>query len=239
MPLYTQDPRKILFLDIETVSAVHKFDELSPEWQNLWNLKTAYRDEEVSASDFYEKRAAVMAEFGKVICISCGYIVQEEGRSILRVKSFSSDNEKEVLEAFAKLLNHHSLSSHLLCAHNGKEFDFPYMSRRMLVNGIKLPSQLNTSGAKPWEIPHIDTMEMWKFGDYKNYTGLKLLTQLFGIPSPKDDIDGSQVGNVYWLENDLERITKYCEKDVVALTQLFLKIEGHNTIEEKDILFST
>ena len=125
----------------------------------------------------------------------------------------------------------------VLCAHNGKEFDFPYLCRRMLVNGIKIPKILQIMGKKPWEINHIDTLEFWKFGDYKHYTSLELLTEIFGIPSPKDDIKGSDVARVYWEEKDLNRIAKYCQKDVLALVQLFLRFKGESLLKEDDMIF--
>ena len=176
MPLYQTDPNKILFLDIETVRAANLFHELDEKWQKLWSDKTRFqRKEEESAEDFYLKRAAILAEFGKVVCISCGFFAIQEGKRVFRVKSFFGDNEKVLLEEFANLLRKHFDQSYVLCAHNGKEFDFPYLSRRMVVNGINLPSLLNTSGLKPWEIRHLDSMEMWKFGDYKHYTSVSLL----------------------------------------------------------------
>jgi uncharacterized protein YprB with RNaseH-like and TPR domain len=122
-----------------------------------------------------------------------------------------------------------------LCAHNGKEFDYPYLIRRILINGLEVPSILNLSGKKPWEVNHIDTMELWKFGDYKHYTSLELLATVFGISSPKDDINGSDVGRVYWQENDLQRIVKYCQKDVVTIVNLLLRFKGKPMMGEESI----
>jgi hypothetical protein len=239
MPLYKTDPYKILFLDIETVSSVAEFADLSESWQELWEGKTRYqRGEDESAASYYPKRAAVMAEFGKVVCISCGFLNKADEQRVFRVKSFYGNDEKKLLTNFAAMLKNHFDKGYVLCAHNGKEFDFPYLSRRMLALGIGLPDCLNTSGLKPWEVPHIDTMEMWKFGDWKNYTSLKLLAALFDIPTPKDDIDGSMVGQVYWEEGDLERIVTYCQKDTVTVASVFLKMEGLPTIEEKEIVIS-
>lgn len=217
-----QEAQKILFLDIETVSQNAGFSELDTNWQGLWAEKTRFQRQEESPEDFYPKRAAIIAEFGKVVCISCAFLSNQNGHWELRMKSFADDEEFILLRDFANLLER--LPNYRLCAHNGKEFDFPYLSRRMLSHDLKLPGQLNNAGRKPWEIPHIDTMELWKFGDYKNFTSLKLLAAVFNIPSPKDDIDGSQVGAVYWEEQDLNRIVKYCEKDVVTLVKVFLKI---------------
>jgi hypothetical protein len=219
-----EDLQRILFLDIETVSAYRSFSAMPAPWQELWEEKTRYQRGEESAEDFYPQRAAIQSEFGRVICISCGFFTWQDGAAQLRVKSFYGDDERQLLADFAELLRR--LPRYFLAAHNGKEFDFPYLSRRMLVHAIDLPGQLDNSGKKPWEIPHLDTMELWKFGDYKHYTSLKLLAALFGIPTPKDDIDGSQVGAVYWQDNDLERIRIYCEKDVVTLAKVFLRLNN-------------
>lgn len=236
MPLYKTDPFKILFLDIETVSQTADFNKLSDDWKALWDGKTQYQRKEESPADYYPKRAAVMAEFGKVICISCGYFAQLDGQRCFRVRSFFGDDEHRLLEDFAEMLRHHFDNGYLLCAHNGKEFDFPYLSRRMIIHGIQLPDTLNTSGLKPWEVPHLDTMEMWKFGDWKSYTSIKLLSALFGIPTPKDDIDGSMVGEVYWKEKDLDRIVTYCQKDTVTVARVFLKMEGLPPLTDDEIV---
>lgn len=183
-------------------------------------MQLQYREEGKSPAEMYEN-AGIFAEFGKIVCISVGYFARERE---LRIKSFYGDDEKELLNNFCGLLNQYFYSrEHVLCAHNGKEFDFPYIARRMLVNGIRLPLILNTAGKKPWEVKHLDTMELWKFGDYKSFVSLNLLAAVFDIPTPKDDIDGSQVGEVYWKMHDLERIVQYCQKDVLTVAQIFLK----------------
>ncbi|MDP4186922.1 MAG: 3'-5' exonuclease, partial [Bacteroidota bacterium] len=194
-----------------------------------------FRNDEESASDVYQ-RAGIYAEFGKVVCISCGIIVLRDQKKFFRLKSFYGDDEKQILLGFnGMLLKFASNRKVQLCAHNGKEFDFPFLARRMLVNQIALPEILDIAGKKPWEVNFLDTLELWKFGDYKHYTSLELLTNLFGIPSPKDDIDGSQVADVYYKEKDIGRIAAYCEKDVVALTQLFLRYKGESLIEDENI----
>tara|TARA_Y100001954_G_scaffold234887_1_gene291364 strand:+ start:733 stop:1452 length:720 start_codon:yes stop_codon:yes gene_type:complete len=230
---------KVLFLDIETAPVKYNFEELSPEFQNLWAEKTAWqRKEDFTASEFYKKKAGVMAEFSKVICISVGYMFLEKGENHLRIKSFYAADEKELLSDFILLLNKEfNTKSHVLCAHNGKEFDFPFLARRILVNELKLPKILEIAGKKPWEINHLDTMDLWRFGDYKNYTSLKLLTTLFNIPTSKDDIDGAQVSRVYWEEKDLERIKIYCQKDTITVAQLLLKYKGEDLIKEENIEF--
>jgi len=227
----------VLFLDIETVPEVETFSKLSEEKQELYALKTQYqRKEEQTAEAFYE-RAGIWAEFGKIICISVGYFVAVEGKRNFRVKSYSGD-EIELLEAFKKLLeSHFNKVNQLLCAHNGKEFDFPYIARRMIINKITLPEKLNLFGKKPWEVAHLDTLELWKFGDYKHYTSLKLLTNILGIPSPKQDIDGSQVAAVYYKENDLQRIVKYCERDTIAVAQLLLRFNNLEMLQDNEITY--
>lgn len=211
---------------------------MSPEWQSLWDGKTQYQRVDQVPEEFYSSRAAIMAEFGKVVCISCGYFARGESGRAFRVKSFYGDDEAKLLSDFADLLTDHFDSAYLLCAHNGKEFDFPYLSRRMIVNDIRLPSLLNTSGLKPWEVRHLDTMEMWKFGDWKHYTSVKLMAAMFDIPTPKDDIDGSMVGHVYWEEGDIERIVEYCQKDTVTVARILLKMEGVPQLEDHEIIYS-
>ena len=226
----------ILFLDIETVPEVATFSDLSPIKQELYALKTQYqRKEEISPEDFYE-RAGIWAEFGKIVCISVGYFISVDDMRSFRVKSLSG-NEKELLEKFKTLLNNHfNEAHHLLCAHNGKEFDFPYIARRMIINHIELPAKLNLFGKKPWEVAHLDTLELWKFGDYKHYTSLKLLTNILGIPSPKEDIDGSDVARVYYEEKDLDKIVKYCERDTVAVAQLLLRFNNLDLLKSDEIV---
>jgi 3'-5' exonuclease len=223
------DLNNLMVLDIETVPQYSSHDQLSEHMKKLWDHKTQYQRKEETAEEFYE-RAGIWAEFGKIICISVG-IFTKSGATGLRVKSFSSHDEKELLIKFADLLRSQP-SNLILCAHNGKEFDFPYICRRMLINGVQMPPQLEISGKKPWEVNHLDTMELWKFGDYKSYTSLSLLTAIFDIPTPKDDIDGSMVGHVYWAENNLERIATYCQKDVIATAQLLRRYRGEELISD-------
>ena len=193
------------------------------------------RKEEFSAEEFYE-RAGIWAEFGKIICVSVGYFNIENESRTFRVKSFSGD-EASLLKQFKDLLiSHFSQAKHLLCAHNGKEFDFPYIARRMIIHGITLPYKLNLFGKKPWEVPHLDTLELWKFGDYKNYTSLKLLTNVLGIPSPKEDIDGSEVYKVYYQEKDITRIIDYCERDTIAVAQILLRLRGDDLLIDNEII---
>ena len=232
------DVSKILFLDIETVPISYKFSALEEKTQLLWDKKTKYLQERdsLSAEALYEK-AGIYAEFGKIICISVGFLVQVKGETQIRLKSFANKNEKLLLQEFLDLLNsYYNHESFILCAHNGKEFDYPYISRRLLIKGLKLPKLLNNAGKKPWEINNIDTLDLWKFGDYKHYTSLELLAHIFNIPTPKDDIDGSQVAEIFYEDDDLDRIIKYCEKDVVAMMQLFRKYRGEELIDSSFVI---
>ena len=227
---------KILFLDIETVSKKPNYNNLDQSEKELWDKKSQFILKENQLPEDVYSQSAIYAEFGKIVCISVGFIAHHEE---LRIKSFFGDDEKQLLIEFAEMLIlHYSGHGHLLCAHNGKEFDFPYICRRMLINGLALPPILEIAGKKPWEIKHLDTMELWKFGDYKHYTALNLLAYIFNIPTPKDDIDGSQVGKVYWEDKDLSRIVTYCQKDVVTIAQLVMRYRGEDLIQEDKIIYN-
>lgn len=223
----------ILFLDIETAPLVYKYHDLDDSFRKLWDMKYQYQ-KDVTPEQHYSK-AGIFAEFAKVICICVGYFNGKE----FRLRSFYGHDEKEILREFKELLDRHFTEpEHRLCAHNGKEFDFPFLCRRFLINGISLPDILNLQGKKPWEIPHLDTMEMWKFGDYKNYTSLNLLAAVFNIPTPKDDIDGSQVARVYYEEKNLERIKSYCQKDVITVARLYQKMRAEQPLKEEQLVMT-
>lgn len=228
----------ILFLDIETVSQQPTWEHLDEDWKELWaaKAKSLMRGStEETAASLYQK-AAIYAEFGKVVCISCGCIQGTGENRKLVLKSYYGDDEKKLLTDFAAMLQQWSNQpDKYLCAHNGKEFDYPYLCRRMIIHGIELPEALKISGRKPWEIRHLDTMEMWKFGDFKAYTSLKLLAKVLGVPSPKDDIDGSMVHSVYYQEEDLERIVTYCQKDVITLAQVLLRFHCQELVRAENI----
>jgi len=237
--------KNTLFLDIETVPVAASFEALDDNFKEFWRKKSKYWigdsdniNEELYAEK-YEEKAGIYAEFAKVVCISAGLLVPKDDDMHMRIKSFYGHDEKELLEEFAGLLNEHYNNplKHKLCGHNIKEFDIPFISRRMVINGIKLPAVLDNAGKKPWETKHLcDTMEMWKFGDYKNFTSLDLLAAVLGIESPKDDIDGSMVGKVYWETQDLERIKTYCEKDVLTTAKVYLKL---NNIDYNEFFLTT
>lgn len=228
----------ILFLDIETVAQFETYDHLPEDWKELWNHKavSVIRNREFETPEAVYERAGIYAEFGKIVCISCGCVQGTGEDRKLVLKSFCDDDERKLLLEFADMLKKWATdNSKFLCAHNGKEFDYPYLCRRMVVNGVSIPEALQISGRKPWDIRHLDTLELWKFGDYKSYTSLKLMAKVLGIPSPKDDIDGSMVNNVYWAEKDLDRIAHYCEKDVITLTQILLRFHCEPLIRNENI----
>lgn len=237
----------ILYLDIETVSQHESYHQLSEDWKNLWDHKAMQReikDPLMHTPESVYPRASIYAEFGKVICISCGYLQGEGEDRKLTLKSFYGDDEKILLTDFADSIRKWEknkagvadLASKGLCAHNGREFDFPYLCRRMIINGVALPESFKMAGKKPWEVKHlVDTLELWKFGDNKNYITLKLMAAVFNIPSPKDDIDGSMVYAVYWKDKNLSRIVEYCQKDVITLAQILLRFYCQPLIKSENI----
>lgn len=227
---------KVIFIDIETVSQQKNFQKLNKNWKSLWERKAAFLTKEEETPEEIYNRAGIYAEFGKVVCISVGiYRGNKEGNTF-RIKSFYGKNEKKLLKDFCELLSKHFGSpDYLLCAHNGKEFDFPFLARRILVNKLQLPYILDISGRKPWEVQHLDTLQLWKFGDYKHYTSLKLLCELFGITSLKNEMDGSDVGRMYWEENNLEKIVEYCQSDTLAIAQLLLAYKGLKQINPSEV----
>lgn len=226
----------ILFLDIETVPEYPNYTDLPQVFKDLWAKKSRRFHTETEGSEEVYGRAGIFAEFGKIVCISAGYFHKSESGENLRITSFYGSDEKVLLSEFGQMVNtYFGKSKHYLCAHNGKEFDFPYIARRCLINGISIPANMDTRGLKPWDVKHLDTLELWRFGDYKNYTSLPLLAALFGIPTPKDDIDGSLVADVFWKENDIHRIVNYCQKDVVAIAQLYRKYRGMELLDDNSI----
>lgn len=231
--------KNVLVLDIETVPEYPAFADLPEDWKGLWTKKMQREIKDgQTAADLYN-RAGIYAEFGKIICICAGYFYDNGGGLSFKVKAFYGHEEKQLLQEFSEALNkNYNTELSLLCGHNAKEFDFPYIARRCLVNGLPIPYLLDNTGKKPWEVQLLDTMDMWKFGDYKSFTSLNLLAALFGIKSPKDDIDGSQVWSVYWIERNLERIKNYCLKDVVTVAQILLRFKGMEILKEENISFS-
>jgi uncharacterized protein YprB with RNaseH-like and TPR domain len=227
----------ILFLDIETVPQYATYDALPEMAKELWKKKaeSLRKIKEFDTAETIYDRAGIYAEFGKIVCVSMGVISGSGEDKKLMLKSFCCDEEKVILTDFSELLKKWTSAEKVLCAHNGKEFDFPFLSRRMVINRLPVPEMLQLSGKRPWEIPHVDTLELWKFGDYKSYTSLNLLAYILGIPTPKDDIDGSMVWRVYWQEQDMKRIVTYCQKDVITVAQVYLRLIGESCIKSENI----
>jgi DNA polymerase elongation subunit (family B) len=234
-----QELRDILFVDIETVATTHDYDTLNERMKTQWSRKAGFfkRESRQTDEELFHERAGIYAEFGRVICIAVGkFYDHESGELGLKTKVYAGHDEKALLMEFKNMLEKLDSSTLRLCAHNGKEFDYPYLCRRMLINSISLPAVLNISGKKSWEVQHLDTLELWKFGDYKHFTSLDLLAAIFDIPSSKNDIDGSQVNHVYYHEQGLDRISDYCRGDVVVLAQLFLKLKGYSLVADPHII---
>lgn len=222
----------ILFLDIETVPLIYDYNEIDSQTKDLWDKKWQY-SKEISPEQQY-KKAGIYAEFAKVICVGLGFY----NKGKFRVKTIASENELDVLNGLAELLNSHfNTENHFLCAHNGKEFDFPFLCRRYLINNLPLPKLLQLQGKKPWDVKHIDTMDLWKFGDVKNFSSLNLLAHVFGIPSPKDDMDGSMVSKTFYEDNDLKKIETYCLKDVITLARVYNRFVGAGNLNDDEIIF--
>ena len=239
------DLSKILFLDVETVSQKSSFDELDETFQSLWTRKSRQflkdnTEDPDAVKETYTDKAGIFSEFAKVVCISVGFLRMEGKKMVFRLKSFYGDDEAEVLRDFSNLLNknYNNPLSSFLCGHNIKEFDIPYICRRLMIHQIVLPEMLQLSAKKPWETNMIDTMELWKFGDYKNYTSLNLLAAVLGIKTPKDDIDGSMVREVYYNEHDLPRITVYCQKDVLTTANIIMRFKGLPLIDDENIVIA-
>ena len=230
-------PEHVLFIDIETVPQHPDLSDAPENIQRLWTKKAMQIGKEGDTAESLYNRAGIYAEFGKIVCISAGKIFRKEKERAYRVISYAGDDEKKILEAFSSMVTGFMANPmHKMCAHNGQEFDFPYIARRLLINGLPLPAVLDIAGAKPWELKEVmlDTLQLWKFGDYKHYTSLELLCAIFNIPTPKDDIDGSQVGNVYYKDFDIQRIARYCEKDTFAIAQLLLRFKGEPLISPEN-----
>ena len=230
----------LFLIDIETVSGAQHFHLLDDEWKELWTEKVLKNlPPNTTAEEYYPMRAAILAEFAKVVCISIGYFKKENNSLQLRIKSFCSEDETTVLQEFTKTLKqlHSKKPRWLFAGHNIKEFDIPFLCRRLLVNNLAIPPYLDFQKLKPWETPILDTLHLWRFGDYKHYTSLKLLCAALGVPSPKDDIDGSKVGEVFWTEKNLERITRYCGKDVATVANVILRFKNLPLLTEEQIVF--
>jgi 3'-5' exonuclease len=231
----------LLLIDIETVPQHGSAAALSTEWQELWQLKAKRLNipEDATLEDSYSNNAGIYAEFGKIICISTGYFYTDADKKLkCKLKSLKNDQEVHLLNDFVLDCDKFQQSKRniVFCGHNIKEFDIPYICRRMMANGLQLPKYLQLNNLKPWETNLMDTMQWWRFGDYKNYTSLRLLSQVLGVPSSKDDIDGSMVRNVYYNEKDLDRIAQYCTKDVQTVAQIIMKYNSRELLSDDDFI---
>lgn len=223
----------VLFLDIETVPVKYQYKDLTESEKELWDKKWAFK-KEADPEELYNK-AGVYAEFSKIVCIGLGYYHY----SNFRVKAITGDSEREILNEFTKIVQQSfNKDDNFFCAHNGKEFDFPFLCRRMLINWVEIPKRLQLQGKKPWEVNHLDTMELWRFGDIKNFTSLNLLAHALDIPSSKDDMDGSMVSKVFYEEKNIERIKTYCLKDVLTLARVYQRLTGQEPIKDEDVIFT-
>ena len=229
----------LFLIDIETVPQFPMYNAVPAEHSKLFFDKISKTvPENYDKEDVYLQKAGILAEFGKIICISTGFFYTDKAGEVgLKIKSIYGDNEEEILKKFVDLTDRFCKHKpkFQFAGHNIREFDIPYICRRMVINRIPLPSCLNFYGAKPWEISMIDTMQWWKFGDYKNYTSLHLLATVLGVPTSKDDIDGSMVQHVYYQQNDLERIVRYCEKDVIVVARIIQRFKNLPIVEEEKI----
>lgn len=231
---------ELLVIDIETVPQLPAFSDLSENWQELWQDKVAKTmPDDVSPEESYRKRAGILAEFGKIICISTAVFSYNDMKiSGLRVKSVSGDDERAVLEGFVEICNkmYARNRNFQFAGHNIREFDIPYICRRMIINGMLLPEYLQLNDRKPWEVRMMDTLSWWKFGDYKHYTSLHLMANVLGIPTSKTDMDGSMVQDVYYKERDLQRIVDYCQRDVVVTANIILRFQQLPMLREEDVV---
>jgi len=226
----------IIFLDIETVSLFPNLlladDATKKEWARKI-MKTNPTITPALLDDTYKEQAALHPEFSFITCISVGMV---KGGKVYIKNIFGFDHDEErTLEIFCetmqKIIEKMERLQPKLCAHFGKGFDYPFISKRMLVHGMTIPNILDSYGKKPWEITNLDTHEIWKMGGF-NSASLSAIAHAFGIPSPKDDIDGSQVGHVYWVDSKIDRIATYCAKDVFALINIFRCMQGSPAFSE-------
>lgn len=225
---------KTLIIDIETVPGKQSWNELPEPLQQHWRHKSAYLslspEEAQDAALSYAQQAGIYAEFGKIVCIGLGVVIQKNDTSVLRLKALKNDDEKALLLEFCEMIGNmeQQRKGIIFCGHNIKEFDLPYICRRLLIHDVPLPACLKLSGKKPWEIPHEDTLELWRFGDYKHYSSLDLLANCLGVPSSKTDMDGSQVADAYWKEARLDDIARYCLRDIYTTAMVYMKLKEMN-----------
>lgn len=215
----------LLIIDIETVPAEKTYDHLNQQWKALFTDKATKTVPFLeNPAEIYQKRGGIWAEFGKIVCIGIGIFrwVDPVGWE-LDLFSFAGHEEVEILRNFAVFCEKQANNQpgFGFAGHNIREFDLPFIGRRMLINGVPLPISLQLQNKKPWELSHhFDTMAYWKFGDYKSYISLELLANVLGIDTPKQGISGADVQHLYYEQNNLPAIVAYCKKDVIATARI-------------------
>jgi len=222
---------KILFVDIETVGAEKDWDTLVKNKPDLayqfetyldWFQKRFPEDADKDVSEIFVNRSALVPEFGKIVCISFGS-VNEDGTH--KLGSFYGHDEYDILRKTQKVLVGANKRNMYLCGHNVKGFDIPYMAKRMIINGIMPPALLPGHDVKPWEKRAIDTKELWQYGNYGQLASLELMCLMLGVDNPKtSEVTGNKVHNAFWIDNNIDGIVKYCEKDVDVLIDVMEKL---------------
>ncbi len=238
--------KQMVFIDIETIRGKKTYNDViteNPALDDYWQTKhTQIREKEPlsyghieDSAEMYEKMAALYPEWGQIVCISIGQIkFDEDGNPIkFTTKSFSGLYEKILLEEFnetaSKIMSKYPRMQWV--GHNIKGFDMPYIIKRSLINGVRVPNVFHLQKQKPWESQLIDTNDVWKFNGW-NGARLGLLTEILNIPSPKQDMDGKMVSDVFWEDGDLNRISEYCEMDINATANVMLRISGMDIITD-------
>ena len=234
------NPENLICIDIETVPCYPQFNDCPDDLKELYLKKSErLKQEHENDEEQYFNHAGIYAEFGKVICITLGLFKKKKSEYQLRIKSLSDDDEKKVLQDFAEILDKYPRPNRLqFCGHNIREFDMPFLCRRFLIQHLNLPAPMDISGKKPWDVNMVDTMQLWRFGDIKHFTSIKLLALILGIESPKGDIDGKDVGRVYWKEKNMQRIVEYCQRDVITVAQLVMRFKGMELLQGEQIVLS-
>ena len=237
--MYTLDQLKnIVFFDIETAGSHESLDALqedNPLLATLWSKRCEYlrekfeENKDLTDEELYLNKAALHPEFNRIVCASFGRIAGDVDSTSMIIKSYSGDDESEILDGIDKVLTKFNKMN--LCGHNIKRFDIPVMGKRFLINGKKLPKSLMIYDSKPWELPFIDTSDIWSFGAWQEgFASLELIAASLKVPSPKDDIRGEDVHSVFWESSEHSRIAEYCAKDVKVLGDIMLKISGFSTL---------
>ena len=227
-----EDIHKLLFVDIETVGVDEDLDSLhhtNPKLSKVWEetgwdyFKRKYsEDSELSSNQMFVKRAALLPEFGKIVCISVGFIVPS-GET--KLDSFYGD-EKNILISTSELLNRVDKLGFVICGHNVKNFDLPYIAKRMLINNIPVPKILPNYTIKPWESRVLDTKEVWGFNSFGGLSSLNLVCTSLGLETSKEgEVNGSNMHKYYYDSNNIEKIKNYCEEDVKCTINLVKKLK--------------